>query len=71
MDEKIDKILRKRLKELDELGETRLDNPSMYMCKHCNKIVGRESSKQWIKSYCEETGKVVHLKLIYKRIGKP
>ena len=32
-----------------------------YRCKHCKKIVSRESEKQWVKSYCEQTGKNVHL----------
>ena len=32
-----------------------------YRCKHCNKIVQRDSAKAWIKSYCDETGKDVHL----------
>ena len=32
-----------------------------YKCKHCKKIVERDSEKQWIKSYCEETGKNTHI----------
>lgn len=32
-----------------------------YKCKHCGKIVKRQTSKQWVKSYCEQTGKNVHL----------
>lgn len=32
-----------------------------YRCKHCKKIVDRDSKKKWIKSYCDETGKTVHL----------
>lgn len=32
-----------------------------YKCVHCNKVVKRESDKQWIKSYCDETGKNVRL----------
>lgn len=32
-----------------------------YRCKHCGKIVLRDSNKAWIKSYCEKTGKNVHL----------
>ena len=32
-----------------------------YHCKHCGQTVERDSNKKWIKSYCEETGKVVHL----------
>jgi ribosomal protein L37AE/L43A len=33
----------------------------LYKCKHCKKTIERESNKFWIKSYCEETGKTVHL----------
>lgn len=32
-----------------------------YKCKHCNKTVVRGGNKQWIKSYCEDTGKMVRL----------
>lgn len=32
-----------------------------YKCKHCGKIVQRRSDKAWIKSYCDATGKTVHL----------
>lgn len=32
-----------------------------YLCVHCLKQVERESEKQWVKSYCEKTGKTVHL----------
>ncbi|OQB03122.1 MAG: VRR-NUC domain protein [Parcubacteria group bacterium ADurb.Bin216] len=32
-----------------------------YKCNHCGAIVERESNKQWIKSYCENTDKDVHL----------
>jgi len=32
-----------------------------YKCKHCGAIVERESNKQWIHSYCDSTGKIVHL----------
>ena len=32
-----------------------------YKCKHCGKIVERESTKAWIRSDCETTGKIVHL----------
>lgn len=32
-----------------------------YKCKHCKRVVTRDGDKQWIKSYCEETGKTVHL----------
>lgn len=32
-----------------------------YRCKHCGKVVKRKSTKQWIESYCVDTGKTVHL----------
>ena len=32
-----------------------------YHCKHCGKTVERDSDKQWVKSYCDATGKTVHL----------
>jgi hypothetical protein len=32
-----------------------------YYCKHCKKTVSRNSKKAWVKSYCEEYGKTVHL----------
>jgi len=32
-----------------------------YKCKHCGKTVLRDSQKAWIRSYCEYTGKDVHL----------
>jgi len=32
-----------------------------YICKHCKKVVYRESDKQLVKSYCEEKGMTVHL----------
>jgi len=32
-----------------------------YRCKHCGKVVLRLSTKAWIKSYCELTGKDVRL----------
>lgn len=32
-----------------------------YKCKHCCKVVWRESKKKWIKSYCSTTGRTVHL----------
>lgn len=38
-----------------------------YRCKHCNKTLKRDSNKKWIKSYCEKTGKDVHLILIERK----
>jgi len=35
-----------------------------YRCKHCGKIVKREGSKRWVKSYCENTQQFVHLTII-------
>jgi len=39
-----------------------------YRCVHCKKIVERKSDKQWIKSLCGQTGKMVRLQLIKKVI---
>lgn len=42
---------------------------NLYKCNHCGKIVKRNSDKKWIKSYCEQTGKMVHIVKVekYKR----
>lgn len=32
-----------------------------YQCKHCKKILVRDSIKAWIKGYCSTSGKNVHL----------
>lgn len=32
-----------------------------YYCKHCGKTMQRDSSKAWINSYCESTGKNVRM----------
>lgn len=32
-----------------------------YRCKHCGKVVERDSTKAWIESMCDATGKTVHL----------
>lgn len=32
-----------------------------YDCKHCKKRVWRESDKQWVKSFCVDSNKTVHL----------
>ena len=37
-----------------------------YRCRHCGRILNRESSKKWIKSYCDSTDKYVHLTLVIK-----
>jgi phage FluMu protein Com len=34
---------------------------SAYRCKHCGKTVQRDSDKAWIKSYCDDTDRDVHL----------
>lgn len=42
-------------------------NHYLYRCKHCGEIVSRQVDgppKKWIKSYCERTGKDVHLVLV-------
>ena len=32
-----------------------------FRCKHCGKILLRKTDKQWVKSYCTQTGRTVHL----------
>jgi len=32
-----------------------------YYCNHCGQEVQRESTKRWIKSYCESAGKTTRL----------
>lgn len=39
-----------------------------YYCKHCKNIFVRMSDKKWIKSYCEDADKSVHLTLLKKKI---
>jgi hypothetical protein len=34
---------------------------SQYRCKHCGRVVKRESNKAWIKSWCDKTQRNVHL----------
>jgi len=38
-----------------------------YKCNHCGKILLRESNKEWIKSYCESSGKHAHLIKVAKK----
>ena len=35
--------------------------PTRYRCPHCRRIVQRPGRKAWIKSWCERTGRSVHL----------
>jgi transposase-like protein len=32
-----------------------------YKCKYCGKTVERKSNKEWIKSYCVSSERLVHL----------
>ncbi|MEJ7932557.1 hypothetical protein WG922_21485 [Ramlibacter sp. AN1015] len=32
-----------------------------YRCVHCGRVVLRESVKAWVRSFCERTGRTVHL----------
>ena len=32
-----------------------------YYCKYCGKTVYRDSTKQWVKSYCVFASKKIHL----------
>lgn len=41
---------------------TNLDySGNYYDCKHCGKRVWRESDKQWVKSFCVDSNRTVHL----------
>lgn len=35
-----------------------------YRCVHCGNVLLRESTKQWVKSFCDITGKTAHLQRI-------
>lgn len=37
---------------------------SCYRCSHCCKIVKRDSEKQWLKSWCEQSQKYVRLQKV-------
>jgi hypothetical protein len=39
---------------------------NLYRCKHCGCWLERDSTKQWVKSYCDTTGRNVHLVLQYR-----
>ncbi len=44
-----------------------------YKCKHCGKVVTRDSDKKWIKSICEETGittRLIKIEFNHKLIDK-
>lgn len=43
-----------------------ISDSNNYKCKHCGKVVKRYSYAKWIKSYCEKTGKDVHLMRVKK-----
>jgi hypothetical protein len=38
-----------------------LTNTALYRCRHCRKVVKRQSDKKWIKSYCDDTQRYVRL----------
>jgi hypothetical protein len=42
----------------------------IYYCKHCKLFFGRNSNKKWIPSYCEKSGKNVHLTLTKSKSKK-
>jgi len=43
---------------------------AQYRCKHCKKIVERKSDKAWIKSYCDQSGRWVHLRRLNENKGQ-
>lgn len=48
-------------KEQLEGERQRVKKLTLYRCPHCKKIVNRDSTKAWIPSYCDATGKDVRL----------
>ncbi len=38
-----------------------------YRCPHCKRIVERDATKRWLKSYCEKSGKYVRLQRVGDR----
>jgi hypothetical protein len=55
--EMADLMIKEARREINRLKK----RANIYKCKHCGKVVVRESSKEWIKSYCEEKSKNTHL----------
>jgi len=39
-----------------------------YRCVHCGRVVERASQKAWIPSYCDRTGRYVHLQRVKRRV---
>ena len=39
----------------------KLSKLNRYRCKHCGEVFKRRSSKRWVKSYCAEYDRTVHL----------
>lgn len=35
----------------------------LYYCRHCKRTIARVSDKQWVQSFCDATGRSVHLTL--------
>jgi len=48
-----------------------MSKKNKYRCKHCKMIIERESSKQWIRSWCSETEQYVRLQLVKSKSRKP
>jgi len=42
---------------------------NLYRCKHCKKLIKRDSNKKWIKSWCVKTDKDVHITLVKRKIN--
>lgn len=40
------------------------DAQNKYRCPHCGEVVVRKSERAWIKSYCDKTGKTVHMQKV-------
>lgn len=41
-----------------------------YHCPACDRCYTRDSNKQWIKSFCDRTGRYARLQLVQKKRKK-
>jgi len=35
-----------------------------YRCKHCGRVVERDSAKKWIRSFCEVAWEIVRITIV-------
>lgn len=41
-----------------------------YRCPHCKQVINRPSKKQWVKSWCLEVNRIVHIQKSAAKIGR-